>query len=251
MTKLLRNCAHGSEFATWFVADQNGSRFVKVALTPDGRRALENEVAGWTWYQSWRAPTRPQICRVLRRDPHVVRIEIDQLHGRQGRAADGVAANAALLNAAIAQYCDLWPAAAEGDAPMHGDLSCDNLIDTPDGLFIIDWESFRPAAAPWGFDALYLLFETLYFDINRGARPTEADFATVGANIVRLHQTGRLASHALGAPLASTVNFIRTRGELWGADLARHPLKLPIVRLSDADIRALEAGVQNVIQRTI
>ena len=85
MIELLRNCAHGSEVAVWRVGDAT-PRFVKVAITSDGRQALDNEIAGWAWYRSVRRPDQAAFCRTLRRDRHVVRIEVEALAGTQGRA---------------------------------------------------------------------------------------------------------------------------------------------------------------------
>ena len=47
---------------------------------------------------------------------------------------------------------------------LHGDLSLDNVIFSEKGPIFIDWEHFQENAAPLGFDSLYLLFESLWFE---------------------------------------------------------------------------------------
>lgn len=250
MIALVRNCAHGSEVATYVVNDDKGRRFVKVALTPEGRAALRSEVEGWTWYQSVRCPARPSMCRTLRDDRHVLRIEIEAIEGRQGRAASGVRANTSLIAAAIEQYCTLWPASAAGTAPLHGDLSCDNLIETTGGLFIIDWEHFQSGAVPWGFDAVYLLFESLYFDIACDGTYGALEIDVIAQGLKQLNRCRPLRSEMQTAPLAFTRQFIRASGHLWRGELTRYPLKLPIVQLSDEQVRDIDLAVRRAIERS-
>ena len=241
MIALVRNCAHGSEVVTCRVEDDRGRRFRKSALTPDGRAALESEIAGWAWYKSRRCPDRAPICRVLRRDAHVVRIEIDEIAGTPGKAADGVSGNETLLADTIEQYRALWP--RTGDlAPMHGDLSCDNLIAAPDGPIIIDWEHFHPAAAPWGFDAVYLLAESIYFQtLTRG--PLDAAAYRVIARLLdRLAESG-LDDQLRTKPCATVRRFIRAHTSLWRQEIERHPLKLPVLAWTDEQADAIDTAL--------
>jgi hypothetical protein len=250
MIALVRNCAHGSEVSTYLVDDGHGRRFVKVALTAEGRQALLSEIAGWTWYQSRRCPARAGlVCRTLRRDRHVVRIEIDALDGRQWKAADGLRANSQVVARAIDQYCAIWPANPQGLAPLHGDFSCDNLIDTPDGLFVIDWEHFHPDCAPWGFDAVYLLCESLYFHGMRHGKPGDECIRLVAAHIHRLRTTRTLPQQVLAAPLRFTREFIRGNLGLWRGDLARHPLKLPILSMPEDGVTAIDGALRAALDR--
>lgn len=241
MITLLRNCAHGSEVATYEVRDERGDRFVKVALTPEGRAALECELAGWSWYEHRRGMPRP-LCRLLRRDTHVVRIEIDRIPGRPGNSAGGVRANAPLIAAAIEQYVSLWPA-SDALAPVHGDFSCDNFIDGSAGLVVIDWEHFHPAGAPWGFDAVYLLAESLYFEHMKQQRITAEDAGIVAGHLRRLAAAGPLPEAARRAPVKFAREFIGANAHLWRGELARHPLKLPVLALSDAEAAAIDNAV--------
>jgi hypothetical protein len=243
MIELLRNCAHGSEVAVWRM-ERPAARFVKVALTPDGRKALDNEIAGWTWYRSVRRADQTPFCRTLRRDRHVVRIEIEALAGRQGRAAAGITSNERLLEQAIDQYVQLWPVLADGMAPLHGDFSCDNFIAAAGGLFVIDWEHFHPAGAPWGFDAVYLVAESLYFHVQRAGEAGPREYAVARRLLRRLGARYPLQPGMGEAPISFALEFIRSHTHLWGAELGRHPLKLPILALRHEDVRRLDAGVR-------
>lgn len=251
MIELLRNCAHGSEVSTYVVTDGVARRFVKVALTGEGRDALSSEIAGWNWYQSVRSPRREApICRALRKDRHVVRIEISALDGVHGAAADGLHPNAGLIAKALEQYRTLWPLGADGTAPVHGDLSCDNLIDTADGLFVIDWEHFHPDGAPWGFDALYLLAEALYFHRLRHGAAGEPEFQLVAEQLRRLSHTRRLTEDMQTAPVAWTKRFIHANALRWRHELTRNPAKLPVTQLSDQEVQALDAGIRRAFAGT-
>jgi hypothetical protein len=243
MIELLRNCAHGSEVAVWRIADAK-PRFVKVAITSDGRQALDNEIAGWAWYRSVRRPDQAAFCRTLRRDRHVVRIEVEALAGTQGRAAAGITANEQLLEQAIEHYVQLWPMLADGLAPFHGDFSCDNFIAAADGLFVIDWEHFHPAGAPWGFDAVYLVAESLYFQVRRTGRAGPREYAVAQRLLRRLGAGHTLRPGMEETPVAFAREFIGSHAHLWGAELTRHPLKLPILAMSDVDVRRLDEGVR-------
>jgi aminoglycoside phosphotransferase (APT) family kinase protein len=243
MIELLRNCAHGSEVAVWRM-ERPAARFVKVALTPDGRKALDNEIAGWTWYRSVRRADQTPFCRTLRHDRHVVRIEIEALAGRQGRAAAGITSNEPLLEQAIDQYVQLWPVLADGMAPLHGDFSCDNFIAAAGGLFVIDWEHFHPAGAPWGFDAVYLVAESLYFQVQQTGGAGRRECAVARRLLRRLGARHTLRSGMEEAPVAFAREFIGSHAHLWGAELTRYPLKLPILAMSDVDVRRLDEGVR-------
>lgn len=244
MIALVRNCAHGSEIATYSIHDGRGRRYVKVALTPEGRAALRSEIQGWAWYQPLRWPERTTpICRALRDDRHVLRIEIDGIEGTRAHAAGGLSGNAPIVARAIDQYCALWPAAADGSAPLHGDFSCDNLIDTPSGVAAIDWEHFHPGGVPWGFDAAYLLFESFYFDSRRsGSRHREIAF--ISDRLGQLNRARPLPPPMLEAPLRFIRETIRTAAHLWRGELDRYPLKLPVTLLSDDEVTEIDRSVR-------
>lgn len=241
MIALLRNCAHGSEVATWVASDERGRRYVKVALTEEGRAALRSEAAGWRWYDTARRATRT-TCNVVRNDPHVVRIEILEVPGRAARAADGISGNSTLLERTLHHYCATWtPTAAP--VPLHGDLSFDNVIDGPDGPVIIDWEHFQSDAAPWGFDVIYLLCESLYFErLRSGTVPAEA--ASLAARQLRvLGERGPVSEEAKTRPMRFVTRWIREHAPRWRIELTRHPMKLPVLSLRDSDLAAVDGAL--------
>jgi hypothetical protein len=248
MMTLLRNCAHGTEVATWSDDGRAGRTFSKVALTPEGCEALGREIAGWHWYQTRRCPDRPPICTTLRRDRHVTRIGIERIEGTPGRAAAGLRANEALIAHAIDHYVEVWGTRGPDAAPLHGDLSCDNLIDGRDGLFIIDWEHFQPAAAPWGFDAVHLVAESLYFHHLASGLPRSSDCRTAARLLNRLHRARPLPPEMRLSPLDFTRRFIQANPALWGESLARHPLKLPLLAMASDDVCAIDAGIRQAAE---
>ncbi|HEX9972833.1 MAG TPA: hypothetical protein VGD14_12240, partial [bacterium] len=162
---MIRNCSHGSEIATYLVSEGGLSRhIIKVASTPAGIKNLKCEIKGWDWYQKARyQQDRDPVCRIIRDKNDYLKIRIEFIDGIKADYARGLEKNAAIIKKVFEHYCSIFPYYTDRLSPFHGDFSVDNVILNSGGIHIIDWEHFNPNGAPWGFDALYLLFETLYF----------------------------------------------------------------------------------------
>ncbi|MFC4591761.1 phosphotransferase family protein [Sphaerisporangium corydalis] len=83
---------------------------------------------------------------------------------------------------ALADMEERWPAAAEGESLVHGDIRGDNLLLTADKVVVVDWP-WAFLGAPW-FDLLQMLPSVRM----QGGPPPEAVFAG--------HPVGRSADPA-------------------------------------------------------
>ncbi len=132
---------------------------------------------------------------------------------------------------------------------MHGDLSLDNIIINSDGVHIIDWEHYVADAAPWGFDALYLLFESLYFGMYLGRhqrhKPTGMEIQIVCEHIKTINDHHQLQSDMLKAPLQFVKEFVLANHHLWGEQLALFQMKLPIIAFSSDQIAVIDEMISS------
>ncbi|MDD5428991.1 MAG: hypothetical protein PHI58_07165 [Candidatus Omnitrophica bacterium] len=235
MIELIRNCSHGSEIGTYLVREGAlPGRVMKAASTPEGIKNLRREAAGWAWYRKARdGQDGGPACRITKDKNNYLRLEIDFIDGMKADYAAGLEKNAAVIKKMLEHYCDVFPYYADRSSPFHGDFSVDNAIFGPDGIHIIDWEHFDPAGAPWGFDALYLLFETLYFGMRRRAKPSRKEADIISENINFLDAGGRLGRQAKEHPLKFVRSFIAGNPGLWSEQLTAFPGKLPVLAFTD------------------
>jgi len=245
MIELIRNCSHGSEIATYRVCGNGSvSHLVKAAATPAGIKDLQCEIEGWKWYGALRYPeNRKGLCQIVRQTENYLKIKIAFINGRKPNYTNGLRKNCEVVNKVIEQYCTLWPYNEQGLSVLHGDLSLDNIICNQDGIHIVDWEHFRPRGAPWGFDAMYLLFETLYFGMKNRAYPFRGETEFIGAQISALNAVQPLDSSALEQPLKFLRSFIAANASLWNEQLKVFPKKLPILLFTDEQTVAIDRMV--------
>lgn len=91
--------------------------------------------------------------------------------------------NINLLENAVAHYVSVWGSAESSVEssnlhPLHGDFSLSNIVvEKSNDIVIIDWEHFHKEGAPIGFDAVYLLIESICFEFleyNKISKETKA-----------------------------------------------------------------------------
>lgn len=232
--ELIRNCSHGSEIATYLKTDNlTGRSIIKSSSTSNGIKDLKNELEGWQWYQQKRYPELTnQLCNVIQNKKSYLKIDIKYIDGRKGYYIKGLLYNDILIQMAIKHYCDIWAYSSKSNVPLHGDLSLDNIIYGPDGLHIIDWEHFSADGAPWGFDAIYLLLESLWFGMRERKSLSKKEIEVLLLNIGFLQKQGPLPEH----PLRFLRNFLQNNPDKWGKQLINFPNKFPILKFSDEQV---------------
>ena len=243
--ELLRNCSHGSEIATYLATDEyGGEKVIKTSTTPSGIKNLHKEVKGWRWYQKLRYPsTQEPLCLIVQKYNSYLNVKINYIDGDKPAYQAGFGGNKDAIRRAVQHYCQIWPRSF-GLSPMHGDLSLDNIIINSAGVHIIDWEHFTTDAAPWGFDILYLLFETLYFSMYLGKhphhKPTSEEIRITCEHIKTINACQQLQSDMLKTPLKFIREFILANNNLWGEQLALYQIKLPIIAFSSEQITMID-----------
>ncbi len=249
MIELIRNCSHGSEIATYLVIENNSLKYVvKAATTMAGINNLRREIAGWNWYQKVRYPQdKYPICQILRQQDSYLKIRIKFINGVKPNYGMGLEKNAGIIKKIISHYYYAWPYFPSVESPIHGDFSLDNVIYGSDGIHIIDWEHFNLKGAPWGFDSLYLLFETLYFGMKNRKRPFKNEVDIIANSINFLNIDNQLDKRMIQNPLKFVKNFIIKNHKLWGEQLTIFPSKLPICKFTDEQVYLIDEMVSSTL----
>ena len=222
MIELIRNCTHGSEVAVYLV--KGGERLIrKCSYTTEGIGDLHREARGWEWYASIR-------YQHLQRKPYKIsvnkgyaRLELQWIEGTKGELRKGLLGNQDLIYQAIQHYCSIWSDCEGQQVPLHGDFSIDNVLHNADGLHILDWEHFYPNVTFWGFDAVYLISEALWFGMTHG-RPLRQELPIAVTALKLLAATGKLPESVINNPLEKTKSFMTSNHHIWGPQLAKFPL---------------------------
>jgi len=251
MIELLRNCSHGSEIATYLASNlYSGKKVIKAAITPAGIKNLESEVNGWNWYQRIRYPhIIAPLCKITQNKNSYFKIEIEFIEGIKADYRKGLVRNSNFVQKVIKHYCHRWPYYSNALSPFHGDLSIDNIIYNSTGVHIIDWEHFSLSGAPWGFDALYLLFETLWFGMRKRKLPTKKEINIISYNIKILNVKNKLDTQIMKHPLRFVINFINNNSKLWGKQLSVFQNKLPIINFTTEQISIIDELIDNKWQK--
>jgi hypothetical protein len=245
MIELLRNCSNGNEVSTYLVnAGSSAGKIVKAAATSIGINNLRREVDGWDWYQKIRPlETGEPICRIVQEKKHYLKIEIKFIDGTRVDCREGLEKNHKMIQEIVGHYCEIWPRHPDNESPLHGDLSLDNVIYGADGVCIIDWEHFHEKGAPWGFDPLYMLFETLFLRIRNRRQPSSKEIDIIAGNIVFLNNRHKLQSQMMDRPLRFLVDFIISNYTLWGRELALFRNKFPILAFTPDRVSSIDKMV--------
>lgn len=232
---LLRNCVHGSEIylSKWSCADE--VFYIKSSSSSSGIADLHNEIKGYEWYFRARNFGDGKPIKVTKVRADYLRLQIKAFPGEKLPLDASFITYKNIFERIIDHYNIIW--GDSEDRPMHGDLSLDNVLVTPDDLFIIDWEHFQYCGAAWGFDLLYLFFETLWFNMRGFAGGKLENELAALSNLFRyLLNVTRISDKSFFTPLADTIAFIKSNREFWGPQLEFSDYKLPVLKYSDEEV---------------
>ena len=62
----------------------------------------------------------------------------------------------------IDHYVKFWP--KRPLTKVHGDLTIDNIIYSPNKIRFIDWELYGTSNEIWGYDLVYLVISSIFFN---------------------------------------------------------------------------------------
>jgi hypothetical protein len=235
MKELIRNHFGGNDIAVFLERDGECVKSVlKVATTKEGIETIRREKQGWDWYLS-RSNQQLQIVNRYLYEPEkcYAKIELKYIDGAKGKYWRGVRKNYGILQSTVEHYLKVWQNEDVENCSMHGDLSVDNIIIRNGQVVIVDWEHFNKNVGQWGFDALYLIFETLWFDAKKHGLPRQAELLAVANLIKTLNRDNNLSSLQLEQPLSWTKKFILENRKLWGKEVESSFTKFPVVSFTD------------------
>lgn len=251
--KLLRNCSHGSEICTYLVWGRDSRKIIiKSASTAAGIVDLEREIEGWEFYQMIRYPNvKEPLCKIVQKRKKYIKIAIEFIEGINPTQKDyknGLAKNVFIISKVVDHYLSIWPYHLNKMSALHGDLSLDNIIFNEDGIHIVDWEHYQSQSAPWGFDILFFLYETLWFGMRSRNDPTEEEINFLSRYIYIIKSSGRMPIEVINQPLRFLHDFITNNLGIWGPQLLNFP-KLVILGFSDSQIFVIDKLVREEVKK--
>lgn len=230
MKALSRNCSHHSSI---FVVQDYDEAIYKSSSLSNGIKNLENEVNGYNWYNGLRLEEINVSVRL--KTDFYMKIRIEHIDAITPNIAVGYLKNTTYIELAIKHYVSIW-GQLPGDLhtfPIHGDYSIEgNILFKGSSVFVIDWEHFSKQGGALGFDAMYLLFETLWLD--------GSNKKSILSHIIRmiklLKNNNCLDLIFLNNPLAGTILFMQNNQHIWGDQFQ----KMPIVQYSKIDVAVID-----------
>lgn len=221
-----RNFSHFSEILFYRELDDSseGARYCKVASTPSGIKSIEQEISGLEWY-SRRLGIQCNV-EIIRNADRYLKAKFPLIEGKVLSMQYGYLKNIEYIESVIKHYIEVWSSyKSEKLAPVHGDLSMEgNIIIGTDSVFIIDWEHFCKTGAPIGFDALYFMFEILWFSYGNRTVSNQV-IHHVALMIAILYEDGCLSDIYRDNYLGSIVEFINNDEVIWLGQKSKMPLK--------------------------
>lgn len=248
MKELVRNFLHGSEISLFLERDGFGkiNRVIKVANTVNGINNIKKEKEGWDWYVQRNSYYKDIVLDyVFKPEKEYARIEIKYIDGIKSDYRKGLTKNVDVIMRIIDHYLSVWLRNEDNLYPIHGDMSVDNVIFQNEKILLCDWEHFAHNVAPWGFDILYLLFETLWFEI-RGKTPCKNLLTLLASLIKKINNSGMLTEQQRETPLKTTKDFIQDNLSLWSRQLETFPSKLPVLCFTDKQVDFIDNSISNL-----
>jgi hypothetical protein len=244
MLRLIRNCSHKNDVATYYFEKNQEKAIIKASSTKAGIEDIKREVEGWVWYQSKRYPnTNESFCKIIQSRENYIKIGIKYIEGHKENYLKGIVKNSQLIGDVIVHYCNIWCNNAESKVPLHGDLSIDNVINNKEGIHIIDWEHFSLSSAPFGFDAYNLLFEQLGLSMKGRKIPSKAELDILLDNIRLIRSASTETSVFFDRILSSVQDFIKTNSKLWNKQIYR----LPVLDFNEESVKMIDKMIRKYV----
>lgn len=242
MKALIRNCSHESEI---YLVEELGKAgdpeaIYKSSSFENGIRNLRNELEGVQWYNQ--QVDHPIAISVAQETENYLAIKFGFLQGTKALYKEGYFKNRERIELIVEHYCKVWgEAQSSGDGfyPLHGDLSLDNVLFCGKIPIFLDWEHFSHGVAPLGFDALYLLFESLWFESKNG-KPGSQSISHLSGMIQILREKKCLDEKFCKNPLVEVVKFIKSHLSLWGDQLSKFEGKLPVLFFTEESVKCID-----------
>ena len=232
---LLSNSRAENDIYIYYSISEN--IFIKSTYNVNSIESLIREFNGYKWYESKsKSGFFKRNKLVLNENKTYGRLYIAEVSGQLGNPYLGLTKNFKKIELVIDEYIKLWPTNSNGKVNLHGDFSIGNVIFDFKNIYIIDWEHFHENIVPWGLDLLNLLYESVYFSLNKMNFLLENDkylFIYLYKKIFDLFPS----SNKLDCNINSFITFMFENQILWGNDFH----KLPVLKFSDRQIEYLQS----------
>lgn len=173
MKCLVRNCTHFSNVYVLFKYDTEGQliEIYKSTSDKDNVQNIRNERDGISWYNTILDNEIIKINSFFSTDNYSRII----MNSNPGMVITDLSYknNIRNIERCVSHYKTVWGKFKDEQIgrvnfPMHGDFSLANvLIEKNKNIVLIDWEHFNFECAPIGFDIIFLLVESLYFEAEK------------------------------------------------------------------------------------
>ena len=241
MISLLRNHQHYGE--VYFIEDINSLNnekfFIKSSSSLNGITNISSELRGVDWYNSIAKNKIKYEISIHRKN--YIKVKYSEIIGFAPKLTKKTYySNVRYIEKVINHYCLVWGKSDKNSmAPLHGDFSLlGNMIfideNTP---VVIDWEHFKVNGAPIGFDAMYFLFELIWFETSQmNNNICEDSLIHLCEMLLKLKSSNCLSEFFINKPLETTKMFMQNNSIYWGNQFD----KIPIMFFNEEQIQLID-----------
>jgi hypothetical protein len=238
MMILAKNMSHNSDIYVlkgFCGTGTSDDSYYKSSSTPYGISVLKNELAGYQWYSKHSNNSYLPIIEF--ESEQYLKVQYPFIQGLDPVVMNEYLSNTRLVEEAIGHYVEIWSNYIGADiVPVHGDLSLEgNILFTENGPMIIDWEHFSEEGLPIGFDALYLLFVSLYFH-SLYRKITTKELGHVKKMVIYLQDNKCLSDVYSSGYLKKMLEILELNDRIWGKQKG----KIPLNRFSKEDMEFID-----------
>jgi len=236
MISLLKNHQHFSEVFFMEEVDSfdNKKYFIKSSSSLNGINDIATELIGVAWYNS-KVHHKIKYEISVQRENYI-KVKYSEIKGIVPKLSKkSYLSNIKYIEKVIDHYCSVWGGdSVKPSVPLHGDFSLlGNIVFINDDIpVIIDWEHFRLDVAPIGFDAMYFLFELIWFQTSQSNTICKHSLIHLNKMLIKLKSANCLNEVFINKPLEATIKFMLNNDNYWGSQFN----KMPIIFFSKNDI---------------
>jgi hypothetical protein len=238
MGKLLKIGSHGNSIAVLFLHQHQIYR--KFAHSKKAVNALKQECEGIKWYAQQQSLENSKLDRLsLTLNGHM--LDIPELPGKKVSCEASINCTGKFILKAINHYNSVWPKLDK--APVHGDLTLDNILFYGERVNFFDWEHFNKDGEIWGFDIVYLALSAILLnDLKKTVISFEESFLLITWQ--KLLKIG-VNPTFLARPLGTIIDIYKTNRK-WSSIVADSPEKLFPLILSSNQVQNLDTYFSDI-----
>jgi len=240
MRSLLKNHQHhsGVFFLYDYDSKNNNKFYIKSSSNIDGISDIRKELTGINWYNYH---SKYQIkYQVTADNSQYINVKHALIEGVIPKfERKTYRSNLTYINTVINHYCELWSGLNNDmHAPLHGDLSLLGNIIFIEGKYpvLIDWEHFAIEGPPVGFDALYFLFELLWYELSTLNQIHHSVLSHIAEMMLLLKKCGCLSEYYFTSPLKTINDYMIQNKNLWGLQYK----KMPNLLYNDSQVKFID-----------